>query len=124
MADSLKIAKPINVWAIGQGNHKTIFHGPDHDRCLIRFPAAAANVAQKRERATGSVGKVAQEWIDEMLDKGSQALIVFAHVLICCLSRSHDGSAAPLLHSRSRHSGASDEIPLYVGYLTDRLIKS
>ena len=108
MADSLKIAKPINVWAIGQRNHKTIFHGPDHDRCLIRFPAAAANVAQKRERATGSVGKVAQEWIDEMLDKGSQALIVFAHVLICCLSRSHDGSAALPLHSGSRQSGVSD----------------
>src|SRR5438067_13747092 len=101
MADSLKIAKPINVWAIGQRNHKSIFHGPDHDRCLIRFPAAAANVAQKRERATGSVGQVAQEWSGEMLDKGSQARSVFAPALFCCLSRSHDGPAALPLHRPS-----------------------
>jgi len=61
----------------GQHDHKPIFHPPDHDRYLIRFPAAPANVAQKRERAAGRAGKVAHEWIDEMFDKGSQAPIVF-----------------------------------------------
>lgn len=80
LASSLKIAKPINMWTIGQHDHKTIFHPPNHDRYLIRFPASPANMAQKRERTTGRVGKVAQEWIDEMLDKGSQAPIVFVHV--------------------------------------------
>jgi len=44
------------------------------------LPAAPTNVAQKRERATGRADKVAHEWIDEMLNKGSQVFVVFIQV--------------------------------------------
>jgi hypothetical protein len=78
-AGSPKIVQPINMWAIGQHDHKATIYRPDPDRDLVRFPAAPANVAQKRERAEGRAGNIAQYWIDKTLDKGSDIFVVFAH---------------------------------------------
>jgi hypothetical protein len=80
LASGLKIAQPIDISAIGQDDHKAIFQSPDHDGYLIGFSAAPANVAQEREWTMSGMGHIAQNWIDEALDKDPQTFIVFAHV--------------------------------------------